>query len=310
MRPPLSLGSAENSCRVSTPLDNTIYFEKLVESVTRIVRHAYYPGKDEAIELCLEEIDDLQDMGRITLEQRAALRELLLGQEDRGLVEGVIREREHPEAIEGGERIAVFCEGAGSLAAFSAGVLQGLLEHAGDHGEIVALGGTAFGSISALLAWDGLLRRRFPPRRRPAPAVLARLFRGLADRRPGELLDSDGAPSPHDGPAARPGTARGLVTQPGSAPPAWWSARLIALTPAPLAAGEGAPGLAVSSVDCWGRIGSCAGTGDPHGSDPRGRDVFSTCLPRSPPRTPKQEILPCRPRRSGRSSTRSPASSG
>ena len=41
-------------------MDNATYFEKLVGSVTRVVRHSYYPGKEEAIELCLEEVEDLR----------------------------------------------------------------------------------------------------------------------------------------------------------------------------------------------------------------------------------------------------------
>ena len=139
-------------------MDNASYFEKLVASITRIARHSYYPGKEEAIELCLQEIEDLNETGRITGDQRAELRELLLGEENSCLLEGMIREREHSEEPERQERIAILCEGAGSLAAFSAGVVQGLLERTADPGAIVALGGTGFGSISALLAWDGLLR--------------------------------------------------------------------------------------------------------------------------------------------------------
>ena len=55
-------------------------------------------------------------------------------------------------------KIAIACQGDGSHAAFSAGVLQGLLEQDGDYGEIAALGGMSCGSICRLLAWDGLLR--------------------------------------------------------------------------------------------------------------------------------------------------------
>ena len=43
-------------------------------------------------------------------------------------------------------RIAITCQGDGSHAAFSAGVLQGLLEQDGDHGEIAAIGGMSYGS--------------------------------------------------------------------------------------------------------------------------------------------------------------------
>ena len=98
------------------------------------------------------------ETGRITAAQRAELRELLLGEENSCLVEGMIRERVHPERPTARARIAILCEGAGSLAAFSAGVLQGVLEGIARPAEVVALGGTGYGSISALLAWDGLLR--------------------------------------------------------------------------------------------------------------------------------------------------------
>ena len=55
------------------------YFERLVTSVDRIARHAYYPGLHEAIEQCLEDIDELMQAGRITAEERDALRIVLLG---------------------------------------------------------------------------------------------------------------------------------------------------------------------------------------------------------------------------------------
>jgi NTE family protein len=55
-------------------------------------------------------------------------------------------------------RIAIACQGGGSHTAFTAGVLQGLLESLGSDLEIAALSGTSGGAISALLAWDGLLR--------------------------------------------------------------------------------------------------------------------------------------------------------
>ncbi len=55
------------------------YFERLVTSVERIARHAYYPGIDEAIDQCLEDIDELLHEGRITSEEREALRIVLLG---------------------------------------------------------------------------------------------------------------------------------------------------------------------------------------------------------------------------------------
>ncbi len=139
-------------------MDNASYFQKLMGSVTRIARHSFYPGKEEAVELCLGEIEELRECGRITDDQLASLRELLLGEEPFCLLEGVIREREHPEQLPGQDRIALLCQGTGSHAAFTAGVLQGLLEQAGSDGQIAALAGTSFGALCALLAWDGLLR--------------------------------------------------------------------------------------------------------------------------------------------------------
>ena len=139
-------------------MDNATYFDSLVGSVTRVVRHSYYPGKEEAIELCLEEVEDLLAAGRITAEQLTTLRELLTSEESSCLMEGVIREREHPEERSVGDRIAINCQGIGSQASFTAGVLQGLLGSF-DQGEFVALGGTSCGVLSALLAWDGLLRK-------------------------------------------------------------------------------------------------------------------------------------------------------
>ncbi len=139
-------------------MDNAFYFQKLMGSVTRIARHSFYPGKEEAVELCLEEIEELRDCGRINDDQLASLRELLLGEESFCLLEGVVREREHPEQMPGQDRIALVCQGTGSHAAFTAGVLQVLLKQACGDGQIAALAGTSFGALCALLAWDGLLR--------------------------------------------------------------------------------------------------------------------------------------------------------
>jgi hypothetical protein len=62
-----------------TSMISSDYFERLVTSVERIARHAYYPGIDEAIDQCLEDIDELLREGRITSEEREALRIVLLG---------------------------------------------------------------------------------------------------------------------------------------------------------------------------------------------------------------------------------------
>ena len=54
------------------------YFERLVASVERIAHHAYYPGKHDAVGLCMEDIDDLRLAGQISDEQAGLLREILL----------------------------------------------------------------------------------------------------------------------------------------------------------------------------------------------------------------------------------------
>lgn len=55
------------------------YFSRLVASVTRIAGHAYFPGKDESVDQCLEDIESLAIAGQITAEQRDVLREILHG---------------------------------------------------------------------------------------------------------------------------------------------------------------------------------------------------------------------------------------
>jgi hypothetical protein len=55
------------------------YFDRLVASVERIARHVYYPGIDQAINQCLDDIDELLGSGQITPEQREALRIVLAG---------------------------------------------------------------------------------------------------------------------------------------------------------------------------------------------------------------------------------------
>jgi NTE family protein len=139
-------------------LHNPSYFDQLLKSVTRIARHSYFPGKEEAVEQSLDEIQHLRDCEQITEEQLAELREVLLGEEGACLREGVARERSGPEAVGDRGGIAIVCQGIGSQAAFSAGVLQGLLELATVSGRVSVVGGEQFGGVNALLAWEGLLR--------------------------------------------------------------------------------------------------------------------------------------------------------
>ena len=60
-------------------MNGTTYFDRLIASAERIARHADYPGKEQAVGQCLEDIDDLAIAQRITAEQREALRAVLLG---------------------------------------------------------------------------------------------------------------------------------------------------------------------------------------------------------------------------------------
>ncbi|HEX8202717.1 MAG TPA: hypothetical protein VF590_19730 [Isosphaeraceae bacterium] len=54
------------------------YFERLVASARMISRHADYPGKDQAVAQCREDIEDLLLAGQITPEQRQVLCDALL----------------------------------------------------------------------------------------------------------------------------------------------------------------------------------------------------------------------------------------
>jgi hypothetical protein len=60
-------------------MDNATYFERLAANVARLARHPHFPAKPQAVELCLQDIDDLSHTGRITDEQAGALRATLLG---------------------------------------------------------------------------------------------------------------------------------------------------------------------------------------------------------------------------------------
>ena len=55
-------------------------------------------------------------------------------------------------------RVAIACQGGGSHTAFTAGVLEGLMEEMPEDVDVVALSGTSGGAICAALAWDGLVR--------------------------------------------------------------------------------------------------------------------------------------------------------
>ena len=60
-------------------MNDASFFERLAANVSRLARHPYFPAKQQAVDLCLEDIDDLSLAGRITAEQAGVLRETLLG---------------------------------------------------------------------------------------------------------------------------------------------------------------------------------------------------------------------------------------
>ena len=55
------------------------YFERLLATVERVAHHAYFPGKQETVNLYLEDIQGLSLDGLITAEQEDVLRDVLLG---------------------------------------------------------------------------------------------------------------------------------------------------------------------------------------------------------------------------------------
>ena len=64
------------ACRSAPPPG---YFERLIGVAKRIVAHASFSGKHEAVEQCLEEVGDLIATGTITADQGAVLELILSG---------------------------------------------------------------------------------------------------------------------------------------------------------------------------------------------------------------------------------------
>ncbi len=69
-------GPAVPACRPA-PSPPPGYFERLLGVVERVARHASFPGHQEAVQQCLEEVGDLIDSGRITTDQGAVLAGIL-----------------------------------------------------------------------------------------------------------------------------------------------------------------------------------------------------------------------------------------
>jgi hypothetical protein len=60
-------------------MNGTSYIDRLVASAERIARHCDFPGKEQAVEQCMEDIEELMLTGRISVEQRDMLRNVLVG---------------------------------------------------------------------------------------------------------------------------------------------------------------------------------------------------------------------------------------
>jgi hypothetical protein len=60
-------------------MDDVTYFDRLAANVRRIAHHSGFAAKQQAVDLCLEDIDDLRLAGRISAEQAGVLRRTLLG---------------------------------------------------------------------------------------------------------------------------------------------------------------------------------------------------------------------------------------
>ncbi len=59
-------------------MSNTHVFERLEQVVTLIAEHPDYPGKQEVISECLEDIEERSRQGYLSLEQRFRLDTILL----------------------------------------------------------------------------------------------------------------------------------------------------------------------------------------------------------------------------------------
>ena len=60
-------------------MSDTHYFERLLETVGLIARHADFPGKIQAVERCREEVEEMSSTGAISSTQAEILQEILLG---------------------------------------------------------------------------------------------------------------------------------------------------------------------------------------------------------------------------------------
>jgi hypothetical protein len=60
-------------------MNDTHYFERLLETVGVIARHADFPGKGQVVERCREEVEEMSISGEISSTQARILKEILQG---------------------------------------------------------------------------------------------------------------------------------------------------------------------------------------------------------------------------------------
>ncbi len=89
-----------------------------------------------------------------------------------------------PSGSNSRSRVAIACQGGGSHTAFTAGVLQRLMENLPDDADVVALSGTSGGAVCAALVWDGLVHDD----RSRAVRKLGSFWRAMAARDPWDQL--------------------------------------------------------------------------------------------------------------------------
>lgn len=82
------------------------YYERLRASAERIARHVAFPGKQDAMEQCLVDLEDLLITGQITAEQRDSLREILI--QGRDAHRCCLSARREPKSALQGEKVVTY----------------------------------------------------------------------------------------------------------------------------------------------------------------------------------------------------------
>lgn len=59
-------------------MSETQHFQRLEQAVSLIARHPYYPGKQDAVDECLEDIEERCRLGILTEDQKSRLVSILV----------------------------------------------------------------------------------------------------------------------------------------------------------------------------------------------------------------------------------------